>query len=75
MELPQYRIPTLRSVLIHAWEKVKGFVIKAGTIILGSTILIWFLSNFNLGGMCEMEDSILATIGEVYSGYCTTWIW
>ena len=64
MELPQYRIPTLRSVLIHAWEKVKGFVIKAGTIILGSTILIWFLSNFNLGGMCEMEDSILASIGR-----------
>ena len=64
MELPQYRIPTLRSVLIHAWEKVKGFVIKAGTIILGSTILIWFLSNFNLGGMCEMEDIILATIGR-----------
>ncbi|MDD5880188.1 MAG: nucleoside recognition domain-containing protein, partial [Clostridiales bacterium] len=45
-------------------EKVKGFAIKAGTIILGSTILIWFLSNFNLGGMCEMEDSILATIGR-----------
>ena len=64
MELPQYRIPTLRSVLIHAWEKVKGFAIKAGTIILGSTILIWFLSNFNFGGMCEMEDSILASIGR-----------
>ena len=64
MELPQYRIPTLKSVFIHAWEKVKGFAIKAGTIILGSTILIWFLSNFNLGGMCEMEDSILATIGR-----------
>ena len=64
MELPQYRIPTLKSVLIHAWEKVKGFAIKAGTIILGSTILIWFLSNFNFGGMCEMEDSILASIGR-----------
>ena len=64
MELPQYRIPTLRSVFIHAWEKVKGFAIKAGTIILGSTILIWFLSNFNLGGMCEMEESILASIGR-----------
>lgn len=64
MELPQYRIPTLKSVFIHALEKVKGFAIKAGTIILGSTILIWFLSNFNLGGMCEMEDSILATIGR-----------
>lgn len=65
MELPQYRIPTLKSVLIHAWEKVKGFAIKAGTIILGSTILIWFLSNFNFGGMCEMEDSILASIGNL----------
>ena len=64
MELPQYRIPTLKSVFINALEKVKGFAIKAGTIILGSTILIWFLSNFNLGGMCEMEDSILATIGR-----------
>ena len=57
-------IGTLKSVLIHAWEKVKGFAIKAGTIILGSTILIWFLSNFNFGGMCEMEDSILASIGR-----------
>ena len=64
MELPQYRIPTLKSVLIHGWEKVKGFAIKAGTVILGSTILIWFLSNFNLTGMCEMEESILASIGR-----------
>ena len=64
MELPQYRIPTLRSVLIHSWEKVKGFAIKAGTIILGSTILIWFLSSFNFSGMCEMDESILASIGR-----------
>ena len=64
MELPQYRIPTLKSVLIHGWEKVKGFAIKAGTIILGSTILIWFLSNFNFSGMCEMDESILASIGR-----------
>ena len=64
MELPQYRIPTLRSVLLHAWEKVKGFAIKAGTIILGSTILIWFLSSFNFSGMCEMDESILASIGR-----------
>ena len=64
MELPQYRIPTLKSVAIHGWEKVKGFAIKAGTIILGSTILIWLLSNFNFSGMCEMEESILASIGR-----------
>ncbi len=64
MELPQYRVPTLKSVLIHAWEKVKGFAVKAGTVIFASTVLIWFLSSFNFGGMCEMEDSLLAFVGN-----------
>ena len=64
MELPQYRVPTLKSVLIHAWEKVKGFAVKAGTVIFASTVLIWFLSNFNMRGMCGMEESLLATIGN-----------
>lgn len=64
MELPQYRVPTLKSVLIHAWEKVKGFAIKAGTIIFASTVLIWLLSSFNMGGMCDMEESFLASIGN-----------
>lgn len=64
MELPQYRIPTLKSVLIHAWEKVKGFAVKAGTVIFVSTVLIWFLSSFNLSGMCDMEESFLATFGN-----------
>jgi len=65
MELPQYRIPTVRSVGIHAWEKVKGFAIKAGTVIFASTVLIWLLSNFNVSGMCDMEDSFLASLGNV----------
>lgn len=78
MELPQYRIPTLKSVCIHGWEKVKGFVKKAGTIIATATVLIWLLSNFNVGSftgenkqlnedgsiMCEMDDSFLASIGN-----------
>lgn len=64
MELPQYRIPTLRSVGIHAWEKVKGFAIKAGTVIFASTVFIWLLSNFNFQGMCDVEDSFLASIGN-----------
>lgn len=64
MELPQYRVPTLKSVLIHAWEKVKGFAVKAGTIIFASTVLIWLLSNFNFSGMCDMEESFLAAIGN-----------
>ncbi len=64
MELPQYRVPTLKSVLIHAWEKMKGFAIKAGTIIFASTVLIWLLSNFNFKGMTDMENSFLASIGN-----------
>lgn len=66
MELPQYRVPTLKSVFIHAWDKVKGFAIKAGTIIFVSTVFIWLLSNFNFSGMVDMEDSFLAYIGNVF---------
>lgn len=66
MELPQYRLPTAKSVALHGLEKVKGYVIKAGTIILTSTILIWFLSSFNFTGMVDMEDSILASIGNAF---------
>jgi ferrous iron transport protein B len=64
MELPQYRIPTGKSIIIHAWDKVKGFAIKAGTIIFASTVLIWLLSNFNFSGMTEMENSFLASLGN-----------
>lgn len=64
LELPQYRVPTLKSVLIHGWEKVKSFAVKAGTVIFASTVLIWFLSSFNFSGMCDMEESLLASIGN-----------
>ena len=79
MELPQYRFPTLKSLAIHAWEKVKEFAIRAGGIILISTIAIWLLSNFNVDSfngqnaansvdgsiMCEMDDSFLAGMGKL----------
>ena len=76
MELPQYRLPTLRSVGIHGYEKVKGFIQKAGTVILAATILIWLLSNFNLSSfngknqetygttMAPIESSFLASVGK-----------
>lgn len=71
MELPQYRIPTLKSVFIHGWEKVKGFIIKAGTVIFASTVLIWFLSRFTFGLQYlpeeEMSLSMIAQIGKVLS--------
>ena len=78
MELPQYRFPTVKSLAIHAWEKVKEFAIRAGGIIFISTIAIWLLANFNAGSfngtnaalnedqsiMCEMDDSFMAGIGK-----------
>lgn len=67
MELPRYRIPTLTSIAIHAWEKIKSFVIKAGTVIFVSTVIIWLLSNFNFNGMTGMENSFLASIGKAIS--------
>ena len=65
MELPQYHWPQFKSLMIHLWDKAKHFVKKAFTIILASTIIIWFLSNFgwNWHMVESMEDSILASIG------------
>ena len=64
MELPQYHWPQFKSLMIHLWDKAKHFIKKAFTIILASTIVIWFLSNFGWNWhMVEMEDSILASIG------------
>lgn len=81
MELPQYRIPTLISVFQRSYEKIKGFVKKAGTIILASTILVWFLTNFNINSfngvnkannennsvMSQMDDSFMASFGNFVS--------
>lgn len=67
IELPEYNIPELRSLLFHTWEKAKGFLKKAGTIIFSMSVLIWFLSNFNLSGMVSMDKSILSSIGKLIS--------
>lgn len=64
MELPQYRVPTLKSILIHAWDKLKDFAIRAGTVIFASTVFIWLLANFNFSGMVEMDESFLAHLGN-----------
>lgn len=70
MELPTYHMPTVGTVLRSTWERGWSFIKKAGTIILLSTILVWFLSNFSfqggfhmLGDVLEQDTSILATLG------------
>ncbi|MBM6833675.1 ferrous iron transport protein B [Megamonas hypermegale] len=64
LELPPYRIPDMKTVLLETWDKGKGYLVKAGTIIFAMSVLIWFLSNYNLGGMVDdMSESFLATLG------------
>ena len=65
MELPTYKIPSLKGVLLHTWEKVKGFLRKAGTIILACSIVLWALSIFPLGVEYGSADSLLGMIGNV----------
>ena len=68
MELPAYHWPTLGNLLRSMWERGWSFIKKAGSIILLSTIFIWFASSFGFVdgkfGMVEMSDSILAVIGN-----------
>ena len=67
MELPSYRIPSGKSVLLHMWEKAKDFIRKAFTIIFLAAIVIWFLQNFDLhlNPVSDATKSILASIGSV----------
>ncbi|MBR0369465.1 MAG: ferrous iron transport protein B [Methanobrevibacter sp.] len=63
MELPTYKVPSVKGVLLHTWEKVKGFLRKAGTIILACSIVLWILSTFPLGVEYGSQESVLGMIG------------
>ena len=71
MELPAYHAPQFRSTMIHMWDKLKHYVKKAFTIILASTVLIWFLTNFKWDWtMVEdgaINESIIASIGQLFT--------
>lgn len=66
MELPAYRIPACKSVLLHMWEKAKDFLHRAFTIIFVASILIWFLQSFDwqLNYIDDSSLSILASLGS-----------
>ena len=70
LELPPYRLPTLKNISLHVWEKVKGFLVKAGTLILAMSILLWFLQAFGF------EDGFGLVTDEAHSilGYVGSWI-
>ena len=68
MELPQYHIPSARTVLLHVWERLKGFFIKAGTVLFLACVVMWILSTFGIQdgafGMVEdSADSLMAIVG------------
>ena len=70
MELPQYHIPSAKTVLLHVWERLKGFIIKAGTILFLATVIMWVLSSIGstgsgIGFVEDSNDSIMAILGGI----------
>lgn len=67
MELPPYRIPTLKSVFIHMWDRATGFIKKAGTVIFAASVIIWFCQSFSFSFkmVSSAEDSIFGIIGKM----------
>ena len=63
MELPPYRLPTLKGTLIHVWERGSSFIRKAGTIIFGAVVLIWVLSVFPWGVEYASQESLVGRLG------------
>jgi len=67
MELPTYKLPSFKGVLIHTWEKTYGFIRKAGTIILAASIIIWVLGSFPAGVEYGSHESLIGQIGNLAS--------
>ena len=67
MELPAYHLPQAKSLFVHLWDKVKKYVVRAATIIAASTIVLWFVSNFDWSYhmVGSIEDSIIHDIGSL----------
>lgn len=68
MELPAYHIPQAKTVLLHVWERLRGFIVKAGTILLLACIVMWFLAGYgfvdgSFGAVENASDSLLAVLG------------
>jgi len=66
LELPPYRLPSLGNILNHVWQKVKGFLIKAGTLILLMSVLLWLLQTFDFS-LTMVEDSANSMLGVLGS--------
>ena len=67
MELPTYKVPSLKGILLHTWEKVKDFLKKAGTIILLCSVILWALQNIFPWGGTNPKMSLLGIIGSFFA--------
>lgn len=68
LELPEYKLPSFKNIIINAWDKSKGFIIRAGTLIFAVSIVVWFLTYFNMNGFTEeINTSFLAKFGGLLS--------
>jgi len=66
LELPEYKMPQAKSIIKHTWEKSRGFLVKAGTVIFAMSIVIWLVSYFNFSGYTtDINNSFLAIIGSI----------
>lgn len=65
MELPTYRLPSIKGTGISVWQRIKDYITKAGTLIFAASVLVWFILNFNMTGRVELVDSWGYYIGEV----------
>ncbi len=65
IELPEYKMPSARTVAVYVWEKVKDYLTKAGTIIFAASVVLWFILNFGPGGYtAAMDESFAALVGH-----------
>lgn len=65
MELPPYRYPAFKNVIMHMYERGKSFIVKAGTLIFSMSVIIWVLMSFNWQfQLADQADSILASLGK-----------
>ena len=68
IELPEYKVPNLRTVAVYVWEKIKDYLTKAGTTIFVASVLLWVLMNFGRTGFVHnMSESFAAGIGHVFA--------
>lgn len=65
MELPPYRFPAPKNLFLHIWDRIKGFIIRAGTLIFGASIVLWFILNYNMSGVSAIDHSFGAKLGLI----------